>query len=275
MKKHYSDINAPYLFADLKMVYGKQENVANDFQQILDEKDPEKRKNLINKYVDLFDKQKENNGFIGKKDLVKSQGNSGFLMDDLSIYEMFFSNMIYVKNAHKEAPIGAITKKAIDLTIDQYFGLDSPDKQYRNSLSRAKYFDRDEVKNEEDMIQYPSIAVLKGKGLALCSEKATVSHNLWLLTGVTSYLIESVDSQFTNIPEEYKNDSHLFNIVQYNGKTLLVDYSLNNFAKINNDSIEKMFNGEPLIVLADNNHNVKNPGIYANAKKMINQKSMR
>ena len=110
----------------------------------------------------------------------------------------------------------------------------------------------------DDEVKIPSISEQKGKNCFYCTEKAAISHNLWLLTGATSYFCFTNSDSFGLESDEYKNDTHNFTIVEYDNKFRLYDLAMDNFCLLDNGCIDSLLSGKGLEV-----KNVNNPGIYA------------
>ena len=151
-----------------------------------------------------------------------------------------------------------VINNAIRYTIEQYAG--------GNGVNREKRFELTKTEITEDGdIKFSSISKQKGQNCFYCTEKATISHNLWLLSGATSYCCLTYSDSFGENDDVYKNDTHNFTIVEYDGKFRLYDLSMQNVCRLQNDCIENMLNGKGLKV-----DNVANPGIYVKTSQIEN-----
>ena len=217
------------------------------WKEIIKEEDVEQRHKFIDSLVEKMSENSKNNGFFGENDFVDCGQGKGFSLNDKELYYMYFDNLKMlseVKNPHKIDISGKIINEAIKLTIKQYGGsvLWKSDKAIRDK--------RVELTTIEDEI--PSIANQRNQNTLLCTEKAAISHNMWLLTGKTSYFCysntENLQSQGQKGSEAYENDAHNWTIVEYDGIFRLYDLSLGNFAKLPSDCIDKMLTGYGLKV---------------------------
>lgn len=93
--------------------------------------------------------------------------------------------------------------------INYYFGKNG------NENKRQEIFNRNSFDKN-----YPDISVLRKQNAALCSERAAMAQNLFSFFGIESYYITGE----ANVLGE--QSSHAFNIINYNGKIMLYDASL-------------------------------------------------
>ena len=244
-------------YATLQVHYGIEEGFSGKWEEVIKEKDLEKRKKKIDEMIDNLEKNKNKNGFFGKEDVVSVGNMNGFMLDDRDIYYAFFENLIkyeeFGKKLEKPYKSGQIIYRAIIDTVEQY------EKKIMKKLTEYT-FDA-----EKETFTYPSIKEQKGKGSGICVEQATVSHNLWLLAGIQSYRIYSLDCKSDNVSEEFKNDGHCFCVVEYDGKFRLFDTVLDRYALFEEDPIELLRNGKPLVHEKDGSKM-----IYYGASKVSN-----
>ena len=157
---------------------------------------------------------------------------------------------------------GKIVYKAIKETILQYFGKTSEKARTLRKAHIENIYD-----SENDKFIYQSIKQQKGTGTAICTEQSSVAHNLWLLAGASSYYIYSSDCKMENIGEEYVNDAHCFCIVEYDGKFRLFDTSLNSFYLFEENPIEQIKSGKPIVI-----DSADGKKIYSGAKQLLSEK---
>ena len=119
------------------------------------------------------------------------------------------------------------------------------------------------IEIDDDDIKIPSISAQKGKNCSLCVERASVAHNLWLLTGEKSHYINSLDCKFAVGGAEYSNDGHAFCIVEIDGVYKLFDPTMQVYQKLVGNPIDKMLKGDAFEVLTKDGQEY----IYANATK--------
>jgi len=231
--------------------YGKENNV-RDWQEIIS-LSQEERKEAIDKLLEQFNSNSDNNGFFTETDTVDCGKTRGFILNDKELYYMFFENLRVLFEKHKDQNFtnGKYVNAAIKATIEQYAGGKGVDRNKRFELTTASV-------NEDGDIEFPSIAMQKGQNCFYCTERAAISHNLWLLSGATSYFCYTDSPNFEQADEVCKNDAHNFTIVSYDDKFILYDLAMNNFCKLPNDCIDNLLSGQGLQVT-----NVNIPGVYA------------
>lgn len=110
-------------------------------------------------------------------------------------------------------PFRSLALNSIQWTLHSYFGnaLAGPNTESDN---REFYMDHNSVDSE--LIH---LSELKGKGFAVCAEKAAAAQNLIVFLGLDSYLVNSSRSKLT--PDDEKGTAHAYNIIKSeNGLTL-------------------------------------------------------
>ena len=96
--------------------------------------------------------------------------------------------------------------------VNEYFGgIDNIDKRMNN------YVDLDFIESEEDI---GKVSLLKGKGEAMCVERAMLTQNLLKKLGINSYY------KCSSIKINGNNDIHSYNIISINNRYYIVDTSL-------------------------------------------------
>ena len=243
--------------------YGKENNV-RDWRDVVS-LSQEEGKEAIDKLLEQFNSNSHNNGFFSETDIVDCGQQRGFVLNDKELYYMFFENLreLYEKYKDQNFTNGNYINTAIKATIEQYAGGKGVDRDKRIKLTTRVLTDGD--------IKYPSIAMQKGQNCFYCTERAAISHNLWLLSGATSYFCLTDSDNFGQEEDVYKNDTHNFTIVAYDDRFILYDLAMDNFCQLPNDCIDNLLSGQGLQVTNVNNPHVKNPGIYAKNVNMIKE----
>lgn len=234
--------------------YGQQPDIKGEWKDIVKTSDIKSRMEKIDNLVELLSDSSASNGFFAEGDIVDCGKQHGFVMDDKELYYMFFDNLkiLYDKYKDNNYSDGKFINQAIRATVLQYAGSRKVDRQKRTELTERALVDGD--------IVYPSISKQRGENCFYCTEYAAVSHNLWLLSGVTSYFCFTNSDEFGASDETYKNDTHNFTIVEYDGRYRLYDMAMNNYCELSPDCIKKMLTGSGLRV-----QDVENPGVYVSA----------
>lgn len=250
MEKVYSKTG---IVSDIKIRFGQEPSVKGKWKEIVNIDNKHEREKEIDDLLDLMENNVNNNGFFGSNDKVDCGGfGRGFLLNDKNLYYMFFNNlkMLNEQNVDGKVSEGSVINQAIKATIKEYAG--------GNETNRHLRLEKTELEITDGRVIVPSIAEQKGQNCFYCTERAAISHNFWLLTGVTSYFCFTNCDDFGIEDDEYKNDTHNFTIVEYDNKFRLYDIAMDNFCLLNNDCIDSLLSGKGLEV-----KDVKNPGIYA------------
>lgn len=230
------------------MRYGKH-NEPIDYKTIALIDDEQERNKQVDMLVSSLIADSENTGFFRPDDIIyinRLLGNA-IKVDDNEIYYQFFNMLNARFKEFPDKPTGAIVMRSITDTVYDYFGKFDGDYKKRNSLTSG-YFD------DNDDLVIPSIRDIKGQNAAACVEYSALAHNLWLLTGVTSYFVLSKDAAF-----EGSNDGHAFVIVEYGEKFRLFDLAQEVAGLLQGNPIETLQNNKPFIV---------NNMVYANASSI-------
>jgi hypothetical protein len=231
--------------------YGKEDNAKKLFDEIVAEKSPQVKEKKINELIDLLEKNSEQNSFFSKNEEIEINVGAGASMgpkiklDDINIYKMFFDTYCKFKNEHPEVRDGVLHKKTIEATIKAYFGNFNGNMKLRQGLTMPE-IDWDKFEDANYKPEIPSISKLKNKNCAMCVERASVAHNLWLLGGYESYYIDASSIQLADALDE----GHAYCIVNYNGTFKLFDCSMNLYHAFDKglNPIEEILNGKPLIL---------------------------
>lgn len=104
--------------------------------------------------------------------------------------------------------------------LNQYFGIEHTDKDYRSNVFWAKAKD---IKDDDEffaMMDKNKIGDLKGLGVAQCTERAAVAQNLLSLFGFESYYC------FGGVKFDGHSEGHSYNVVKGSKDYFLIDYSV-------------------------------------------------
>ena len=236
--------------------FGQATSVVEEWQKIIAIDEDAARQKAIDSLIDTLEADVETSGFFDASEQIMITRGAGAMqgikLDDREVYYNFFDNLkTLYSTATDDKEKNNVLPKAIKQTVDTYFGQYNGDEKSRLSFTTA------EIDDDGEII-YPSVSVLKGKGLGACVEKSAMAHNMWLMLGRKSHYISSSSIHFKGISDE----AHAFTIIQNgHGNYMLYDLALNNFGRLAGDPIKEMLKGEPLIV----SEGFRNPGIYANA----------
>lgn len=254
--------------ATISIQYGKQEGIENKWKEIIAIEDKTARNKQIDLLIELMEKNAEQNGFFTKdqKVTISMLYMNCVLFDDKEMYYQFFEVLrnLSLQNTEGKLYDGAIIKRAIEQSEKLYWG--------GLETNRKARLEKTSMQIDDDFVKIPSVKDLKGQNCSACVERSAMSHNLWLLTGKTSYFINASNQEcnFGEEDDEYKNDGHAFNIVEYGDVYRLFDISLYNFCILKGNPIEDIENEKPLKV---EGKGVQTPGYYANYSRLENEQS--
>ena len=158
MEKYYSKDGLPIQLADVRVRYGKEQQVQDAWKDIVREKDETKRNQMVDKLIAVLTENVQENGFIGPKEVVETGRGNGFYLDDYQLYYMFFHHLktLVEANVDNKMVDGALIHHAIKTTCVEYNGGVGSDKALRSQLTAF-------VMNDQDEYILPSIKEQKGK----------------------------------------------------------------------------------------------------------------
>lgn len=233
-------------FADVTIRYGIEEGLTNEWKEIINTKNEEEKKQKIDKLIEKLEENSEVNGFFKAQDKVSINIFCGFRLDDKEIYYLFFKRLEKIYNLlltkGKKDIDGFAIFSAIKETLTIYFGNDL------KSAMRQRLNLTSIVANENDEFVPPSISILKNTGYAMCAEKSSVAHNLWLMCGKKCYYFTS-KSVFVN---EDNHDGHAFCVVEYDNKFRIFDAALGNYGLLDCNPIETIKDNVPFKITNKN-----------------------
>lgn len=242
--------------------HGKQEGIRELFEKITTLSESEERTALIEQLITTMENNSEQNGFFGRNDEIKMIVNDfnldspQIVIDDIDVYKMFFNNYTLLKEKFPNKPEGAIHSAAIRGTVDAYYGKFYGNANLRLSLAKSKV---DFTEDGDIMVAPASVSKLKGKNAAMCTERASMSHNLWLIGGYESYYVEATSIKF----EGCEDQGHAYCLVNSNGSFKMFDparYTYFPFEAGRNVA-DEILSGQPLKVETSYGKEV-----YANAQ---------
>ena len=263
----YKDENEA-TFADLTIHYGIEDGITNEWENIINTKDTEEKKKKIDALIERLEQNSQTNGFFKSQDKVSISAFCGVKLDDKEIYYLFFAKLekIYklLLKAEKKEIEGFAIYSAIKETLQTYFDKDKNDTPFDLKEANKKRFNLSAITaNENDEFIPPSISVFKNSGCAMCVEKSSVAHNLWLMCGKKSYYFTS-KSVFVDASID---DGHAFCVVEYNNKFRIFDPTLGNYGILDCNPIELIKDNIPFKVTNKNVPIVYVQTVFTNQKE--------
>ena len=246
--------------------YGKEESAKNLFDDVIQAKSGEDLLTRVKTLIQTLEKNNENNSFFKLDEEIDiSLGANGGLgakikLDDVNIYKNFFDTYSTLKQKNPTFTENRLHMEAVRETINSYFGEFNGNIKLRDKIATIEQDTEKLIENDMEP-QAVSISKFKGQNCAMCVERASVAHNLWLLGGYESYFVDTASIQFEGFPDE----AHAYCIVNYNGTFKLFDASMGIYKAFEEgvNPIEDILNGEPLVV----NHKGKEL-VYANSSNL-------
>lgn len=149
-------------------------------------------------------------GFIHPKtDVLRNEWSEAMRVDDSQLYVLFIKTIDAVRKLPTWAgsPIRDVVAAAMQETIGLYFGTFAGDEgtEKRNEEFYLKLAKQGKLSG----IKYFTISELKGKGVAVCVEKAAVAQNLMSFKGLDSFIVFSSKCAIKGIANE---PPHVYNI---------------------------------------------------------------
>jgi hypothetical protein len=141
-----------------------------------------------------------------------------FRVDDSDVFNMLIDTFQEFKTnpGWKGRTMREIAPNAVQRTIGKYFG-----NHYATTSTegRNREFYMDRSGSETDDI---ALVELKGKGIAVCAEKAAVAQNLLSFLGYESELVASSNCRL-NTPDQDDATGHMFNIISSEDRHFIYD----------------------------------------------------
>lgn len=140
-----------------------------------------------------------------------------FMVDDPEIYKLLIDTFREFKSSSgwKEKSLREVAPYAILRTIGNYFGNHWGTNSTEDD-NKTFYLDRSRS-NSEDI----HLNELKGKGMAVCAEKAAVAQNLLSFLGYESELVASSKCRLES-PEQDQG-GHMFNVIKSDDRFFIFD----------------------------------------------------
>lgn len=211
----------------------------------------------IHKFSKKLDKQNDikvgtyvEDGKIKKNNYIDKPINSksvvmpnvytkGFLLNDNEMYKLPIKNIKKLEEDKRWNNTSFNTKMiiGIGMAIAEYFGLYGDEE-----LRREIYDDADRAINSEEM---------KGKNIAVCSERSAMAQNLASFLGIKSDMIIG-KLKYTD-DGKYKTEDHAFNVFDFDGNKYIVDYTNHEnmfpaLQNLDNESFENLKEGKHITV---------------------------
>ncbi len=230
---------------------------------------PEEQKNFIENRIKEIESTSENRNF----GVMYDQKLTGFIkpeakiqrspmveplqLDDPAVYEVMFETIKEFKDHQgwKDKPLRSMMPEIIQHSLSKYFGnqIGWADTESKN---RQFYFEHSDSPESKPI----SLSEIRGKGLAVCAEKAALAQNLVTFAGLESHLVMSNCKLYGEKPE-----LHAFNILKTENGYFIYDptnpsitlnkndNSLKNSSaaiyKISDEDFEKIERGEEIDVV--------------------------
>ena len=254
MIEHFSQIKSErtpgpaFSYQDSEVRYGQQITLASQvlIAKIIGTDDDKERNSLVDKLVSQLEKNSEKNSFFIREEVINetigglgSQLGGKFKLDDAEPYHIFFKYLHDYTKMYPDKSRAAIVKKSAIKTNDDYFGLFNGDYNKNKELVR---WTMDQDGNEI----VPSIRGFKNQKCALCIERATLAHNLFLLAGYESGCVRSGDIRLAGSGDA----AHAYCIVRLEKNQTLFDPSMRfdyNFEEDRN-VVDEILDGKPIVV---------------------------
>ena len=133
--------------------------------------------------------------------------------------DFYYEFAKYIKN-NRTPNIGNLIKN-IETFINYYFGVNKTEEDNRDDYLFSITLAVTETDEEAfKLIDELEIGSLKGKRVAMCTEKASLAQNLISLFGIETYWCMG------NLNNNGKEEAHCFNIVKAKNNYMLLDYSV-------------------------------------------------
>jgi len=248
MKQFAGGVN--YTFASTQIQYGQEEQAIDAWKKIIAIEDADLRHQAVDALVDIAIANKEQNGFFAPEDeiVIQELFRRMFVIDDKTLYHLFFDTLKTNVEQNPDRASGLIIKNSIEQTLRSYFGETTNNAAKRNKIATLTF-------DQDDNVIIPSISDFKNESCAACVEFASVAHNLWLLSGVSSFYVCSRDCSIDG-----SREGHAFTVVEYGGTFKLFDFAQGVMGQLKINPIQTMMEEKPLKI---------NNQIYAHASKVM------
>ncbi len=167
--------------------------------------------------IGLFSDHAESKFIHPQSNIKPAALYAGYKMNDNDVYKMLITAIIDYKEAYPKNELPAIVPHAIFLAQYMYFGSYSGNDHARVALvTQMSVVD---VTKDQDLEDFFSIADFKGKGIAVCLERAAAVHNMATFLGYQSHLINTLNF----IVEGHEPSGHAFVVIDTAHGSILYD----------------------------------------------------
>ncbi len=275
--------------------YGREPNIENRWQEIVAIQDTAERHAKVDELLAQMEQNANENSFYSTDEPITIKGTENIIVfDDKSLYYLYFDNLKVLTDKRTLDNVtisdNALINQAIQLTTQDYFGdFDKITKIIKKKVDTYPLEEQATALSQElqnlrlsktlvsDDLEPASIANERGQCCSMCVERAVTTHNLWLLSGKTSYCIYTAPAEcnFENESSVTSGDSHYYNIVEITeGVFRMYDLSLFNVCAMEGNPIQDMIDGKPIVIEGTPNNKitmgktlysgVTTRGVYAN-----------
>lgn len=184
-----------------KILETKEENYGDLLRELISKMEIEQY------FCPTTKKMKSTNKFLSKKTKLVT-GYADFVLDDENAYFLLFKKikengfLLNNKNFSDEQIC-----KFVQNSVFDYFGIGTPSDEQRTRIYR------DAFQKEKDV----SIKDFRESGNSMCLERASLSHNYFLLMGFNAELVAE------NVLLNSQRDLHTFNVVSLNDGKYIFD----------------------------------------------------
>lgn len=150
-------------------------------------------------------------GFIHpESDVLRNEWSEALRLDDTELYVVFIKMIdeLRTQPAWEGRPLRDLVAAAMQETMGVYFGTYAGDAgvEQRNEEFYAEIMRKGKISGEKHF----SIRELRGKGVAMCVEKAAAAQNLMAFKGLDSFIVFSTKCVIKGTPNE---PPHVYNVV--------------------------------------------------------------
>ncbi len=160
-------------------------------------------------------------GFIHPQtDVLRNEWSEALRLDDTQLYVTFLKVIDDVRKQPQwiERPLRDVVAAAMQETIGVYFGTFAGDTgtEKRNEDFYMEMARRGKLSG----VKFFSISELRGRGVAVCVEKAAAAQNLMAFKGLDSFIVFSSKCAIKGVPNE---PPHVYNIAHSDRGFFLFD----------------------------------------------------
>ncbi len=210
--------------------FKKTEQIFESLDKVVDIQDKQEQESAMQKIIDkrlaeLHEESPKKQETFGTRsvtgefihpdtEIIKFYGGDRLKLNDPDAYKSLLQAFSDFRKAWK-IDTKKTTMQSIDRALGIYFGNTFSS---NSTLKENIKFYSDHTHSESDSV---NLSELKGKGIAVCAEKASLAHNYLKFLGIDSKLVSSLNCRFT----EGNNDSHAYNLISTKNGEFLYDPS--------------------------------------------------